>query len=205
MAVSLEFKTDKQRHRMIFRRIWERYFLKEILKIFSLFIFCFYGLYIIIDYSSRSATHYAGKFTFLEMGKLYLFIFIQRMDILIPFALVVATVKTLCSLNVHNEIVALMSTGVKLKRLMRPFILVGLFFVALLYINEQFFLPAAYSRINFLKDKHNDDEARQDQYKNIQNLEVIDKGQIHLPRLRQCPKVLFRCLLDHQLRRYLPH
>jgi lipopolysaccharide export system permease protein len=163
---------------MIFRRIWERYFLKEVLKIFGLFIFCFYGLYIIIDYSSRSATHYAGKFTFLEMAKLYLFIFIQRMDILIPFALVVATVKTLCSLNVRNEIVALMSSGVKLKRLMRPFILVSLFFVGVLYVNEQFFLPPAYRQINFLKDKHNDDETREDQYKNIQSLEVIDKGQI---------------------------
>ena len=163
---------------MIFRRIWERYFLKEILKIFFLFIFCFYGLYILIDYSSRSAAHYAGKFSFLEMLRLYGFIFIQRMDILISFALIVAGVKTLCSLNIRNEIVALMSSGVKLKRLMRPFIFVALCLVAMMYINEQLFQPTAFRHINFLKDMHMDDDTHFDLERNIQRLEVVDGGEL---------------------------
>ncbi len=163
---------------MIFRRIWERYFLKEIMKIFSLFIFCFYGLYILIDFSSRSATHYAGKFSLLEMMKLYGFIFIQRMDILISFALIVAAVKTFCSLNVRNEIVALMSSGVKLKRLMRPFIFVAVAFVALMYLNEQFFQPIAFKQINYLKDQHMDDRTHYDLERNIKSLEVEDEGEL---------------------------
>ncbi len=163
---------------MIFKKIWERYFLKEILKIFFLFIFCFYGLYILIDYSSRSAAHYAGKFTLLEMMKLYSFIFVQRMDILISFALIVAGVKTLCSLNIRNEIVALMSSGVKLKTLMHPFIFVALCLVALMYVNEQFFQPIAFRHINFLKDIHMDDNTNLDLERNIQSLEVVDQGQL---------------------------
>lgn len=163
---------------MIFRRIWERYFLREILKIFFLFIFCFYGIYILIDFSSRSATHYAGKFSLGEMIKLYGFIFVQRMDILISFALIVAGVKTLCSLNIRNEIVALMSSGVKLKRLMRPFIFVALSLVALMYVNEQFFQPIAFRHINFLKDKHMDDNTHLDLERNIQSLEVEDGGEL---------------------------
>jgi len=163
---------------MIFRRIWERYFLKEILKIFFLFIFCFYGLYILIDFSSRSATHYAGKFSMIEMIKLYGFIFVQRMDILISFALIVAGVKTFCSLNIRNEVVALMSSGVKLKRLMRPFIWVALSLVALMYVNEQFFQPTAFRHINLLKDKHMDDNTHLDLERNIQSLEVEDGGEL---------------------------
>lgn len=163
---------------MIFRKIWERYFLKEILKIFFLFIFCFYGLYILIDYSSRSATYYAGKFSLFEMIKLYGFIFVQRMDILISFALIVAGVKTLCSLNVRNEIVALMSSGVKLKTLMRPFIFVALTLVALMYINEEFLQPIAFRHINYLKDMHMDDHANLDQERNVQSLEVVGQGEL---------------------------
>lgn len=124
-------------------KIWERYFLREMTKIFALFLITFYGLYVLIDYSnhSRSFQHY--HFTFFKIASFYAYEFITRMDVLVPFAVLLACIKTLCTLNTRNELIALRISGVKLKRLLLPFILFGLLFTAVLYINAEFLLPNA--------------------------------------------------------------
>lgn len=118
--------------------IWQRYFIREVLKTFALLITTFFGLYILIDYASHpSAT------TWSEWLRYYLSDFTKRMDVLIPFALLIATVRTLTQLNMHHELTALLASGISLNRLMRPFLLIGFAFTLLIYINYQFFLPAA--------------------------------------------------------------
>lgn len=133
-------------------KIWERYFLKETLKTFCLFIFCFYGLFVLVDYASHAASFHRGttSFQWKIIGFYYLLEFIKRLEVLVPFALLLATVKTLTTLNVHNELVALMTSGVKLKKLMRPFLLLGLFFTALLYLNTELLLPHVLKQIKHM-------------------------------------------------------
>jgi lipopolysaccharide export system permease protein len=132
-----------------FYGIWGRYFFKEVLKVFALFIVCFYGLYILVDFSSHASTfhHHHVSFRWKEVAIYYLCDFVKRMEVLIPFAMMVATIKTLCGLNIHNELVALLASGIKLKTLLRPFVFIGLFFVLLAYLNTEFILPAALGKI----------------------------------------------------------
>jgi lipopolysaccharide export system permease protein len=131
-------------------QIWERYFLKEFLKVFFLFLLCFYGLYVIIDYASHTSAlpHHHIQIRGLELVRYYLFIFASRAEILIPLALLIALIKTLCSLNAHGELVALMASGFKLKVLMRPFIFLGLAGTFLMFINEQWILPSALQKLH---------------------------------------------------------
>ncbi len=142
-----------------FSLIWERYFIKETLQVFFLFLFCFYGLYVLIDFSSHAALfhHHHIRFRLVEIGFYYLCDFIKRLDVLVPFALMIATIKTLTSLNVHNELVALMASGIRLKSLLRPFIFLGLCCMALIYANTQWLVPSA---LNALKQI---DETRSNQ------------------------------------------
>src|SRR5436190_24088446 len=109
-------------------KIWERYFLKQMLKVFFLFLFCFYGLYVVVDYASHTSAlpHHQTQVPGQELIRYYLFVFASRAEILIPFALLIAVIKTLITLNTHQELVALLASGVRLKTLMRPFILMGL-------------------------------------------------------------------------------
>ena len=65
------------------------------------------------------------------------------MDVLVPFALLIACVKTLCTLNTHNELVALMASGIRLKTLMLPFIAFGLCFTFAIYFNTEVLQPQA--------------------------------------------------------------
>lgn len=148
---------------MLSIKIWERYFLKEFLKTFSLFLGCFYALYILIDFSSNAASylHHHVQFQWEVTVLYYFWEFIKRVDVLLPFALLIATVRTLCNLNIHNELVALLSGGVGLKTLLRPFVAVGLFCTVLMYLNNQFLLPTA------LRDlKHIDTNRSREKHKN---------------------------------------
>ncbi|MCB1148971.1 MAG: LptF/LptG family permease [Chlamydiia bacterium] len=159
-------------------KIWQRHFLKEFFQILFLFLFGIYGLFVLIDYSSRSGTYFLSQLSYKELGQFYFSVFFERLDILLPFALVVATVKTLTSLNLRNELVSLLSSGVPLKTLMRPFVAVGLLCTLLLYLNSEIFFPLAYRQINFLKQMHQDEKPKNDNGKNIYALEVLDQGKL---------------------------
>jgi lipopolysaccharide export system permease protein len=135
-------------------KIWQRYFLKETLKTFLLIIFCFYGLYILIDFASHSSQHYHhSSMDWSEFIRHYANEWVQRMDVLVPFALMIASVRTLCDLNIHNELVALRSSGVPIKTLLRPFVLIGLFFTLFMYLNTQWLLPEALANNRRLQDE----------------------------------------------------
>lgn len=153
---------------------WERYFLKETFKIFVLFLAGFYGLYSLIDYSTHAASFKHYHFSFLNILKFYAFEFVTRMDVLIPFAFLIACIKTLCSLNKHNEIVALMASGIKLKRLLFPFIAFGLFLTALIYLNSEIFQPLS-AKYNTQLD-HARAKSKQKKHTSIQQIILDDKS-----------------------------
>lgn len=135
-------------------KIWERYFLRQFIRMFFLFLFCFYGLYVLIDYASHTsalANHHI-QIAWDEVARYYLYIFASRAEILLPVALLIAFVHTICSLNTHHELVAFMASGFSLKKLMRPFIILGLLGVLTMYANEQFLLPDALRKLRRIED-----------------------------------------------------
>lgn len=147
---------------MIFTQIWERYFIKEFTKVFFFFLFCFYGLYVLIDYASHTSAlpHHHVQIRGFELARYYLFIFASRAEILIPIALLIALCKTLISLNVHGELVALMASGFKLKKLLRPFLIFATAAMILLFLNEQFLLPSALKKLRRIEDSTKHQRSR---------------------------------------------
>lgn len=147
---------------MILTQLWERYFLKEFAKIFFFFLFGFYGLYVLIDYASHTSSlaHHHVQIPFFELARYYLFIFSSRAEILIPLALLIAVCKTLISLNVHGELIALMASGFKLKTLLRPFLFAGFVAMILLYLNEQFLIPRALTKLRRIEDSTKHQRSR---------------------------------------------
>lgn len=159
---------------MILTSIWERYFLRETIKIFIFFLMGFYGLYALIDYSTHAGSFKHYHFTFLDILKFYAFEFVTRMDVLVPFAFLIACIKTLCSLNTHNEIVALMASGIRLKRLLLPFIAFGLALTALIYYNTEILQPMAL-KYNTKLD-HARAKAKQKKHFSIQQIVLEDNS-----------------------------
>lgn len=135
---------------------WERYFYKKIVSAALLFLLVFYGLYVLIDYSSHlSGAHYHHSMLKpLELILHYLAEFSLKADLLLPFALLIATIHTLTQLNIHSELVSLLASGHSMFRLMRPFLISGLFVVFLLYANDEWMIPRAAREVQSLNKKY---------------------------------------------------
>lgn len=121
--------------------IWQRYILREFFKIFFLFLGSFYFLYVLIDYSSHSKVYHQ-----IEISKIsffYLCEFLKRADFLIPFAVLISSVKVFTTLNLRNELVAMAGGGIPLAKLLRPFFYAACACMAFLYLNFQFLQPFA--------------------------------------------------------------
>ncbi|NGX26534.1 MAG: hypothetical protein K940chlam6_00458 [Chlamydiae bacterium] len=136
-------------------KIWERYILRELLKLFALFLFGFYFLYVVIDYSTHMQDFTLVKnLSILKIFQYYLLQFIKRMDILLPLALLIGSIKVLCQLNLNRELLAFQSAGIRMKKLMRPFFFVGFCLVLInLGVNE-FIVPHSLNFIDKFHDAH---------------------------------------------------
>lgn len=161
--------------------IWERYILKEILKSFCLFLAIFYGLYILIDYSSHTsgANYHHTRLSIQELCTHYGCEFLVRSEILIPFAFLIASIKTLCKLNVHNEWVALLAAGFSKKRLLRPLLGFALLITALLYANLEISLPKATKKLQVLDEKYVREKPARNAKPLVHHL-VLDDGSLLL-------------------------
>lgn len=134
---------------MVGTKIWERYLLKELMKTFLLIIVVFYGFYCLIDYAAHTSSNNNNNIqpSWTQLSIYYAAEFSKRMEVLIPFAFLISSLRVLCTLNIYRELVALLACGISKQKLLRPFILIGLVFVLLGYINNEFFLPRAYHAI----------------------------------------------------------
>ncbi len=161
-----------------FQLIWERYFLTELVKVFLLFLFCFYGLYVLIDFSSHAASfhHHKIRFSWDEIALYYACDFAKRLDVLAPFALMIATIKTVTGLNIHNELVALMASGLRLKFLLRPFVFLGLICVLIVYVNTEWIIPKALNTIKHIDEKRSHQKVKNREQPSVQHFILEDES-----------------------------
>ncbi len=136
-------------------KIWQRYILLEFLKVFSFFLFGFYFLYVVIDYSTHMQDFVAGKnLALLKVGKFYVLQFVKRMDILLPLSLLIGTIKLLCGLNSNRELLALQTAGLKLKTLISPLFFIGTLCMLLNLSVNEFVVPYSLNFIDKFHDVH---------------------------------------------------
>lgn len=157
-------------------KIWERYFLLEILKVFFLFIFGFCFLYALIDYSIHSKSFNKIDLPLWELITYYLFHFVKRAEILIAFALTLSTIKVLTSLNLNNEILALLVGGIRVRQILRPFFFIAALCSCFLYLNFEFITPKALNTIEEFKENHLSDKVNHKRKEPIQELPLNDQS-----------------------------
>lgn len=169
---------------MIYTKLWERYFAKQFLGIFCALLFGFFALYVLLDYSSHTATFHKNhiRFEWHELILFYFWEFVRRIDVLIPFALLIATIKTLCQLNVNNELVAMLSSGVPIKSLLKPFFVLGCIFTALMYLNTQFLVPIAATHLKSISDESRKTRKNKQEQAFLEHIAMADESTIIFQR-----------------------
>lgn len=135
---------------MILSKIWERKIFFNILKLSLFFLSAIFVIVIIIDFSIHSAKLFAhAQSTFLLIVKYYFHLFFVQLNLFLSLTFLLAMIKILSDMNIHHELTALRMAGLSSKMLSRPFILVGLIFSIVSYVNYQYLYSDA---LNF-KDK----------------------------------------------------
>lgn len=151
---------------MMLTKLWERYIFLELIKIFSFFLCTFYFLFSLIDYSTHMQDFtFGGKLQLEALFSYYGFQFIKRATLLLPLALLIATIKVLCSMNASKELVAMQASGLKLRTLLRPFFFLALVCTAFNWISAEKILPRALNSLDsFKSDFYHQDLAEDEPF-----------------------------------------
>lgn len=166
---------------MILKALWERYLFREIFKVFFMFLGCFFFLYSILDYSLHIQDFLVNKkIHFSHLFIYYFYQFIKRAELLIPLALLIATIKVLFTINARGELVALQASGLSSKKILRPFFIFAFLCSLFNFASSQFLLP---SSLNFL------DNFRVSHFKHASE---DRKEPIHVIYLKDRSKIIYQ-------------
>lgn len=135
-------------------KLWERYLLREILKGVILFLIGCFFLYSILDYSFRSKFFAQAAIPFKELLIYYGWNFSLRLEVLLPLAVMLTTIRLLSSLNSHRELTAFLAGGIPLRKLLRPLFLTAIFCSALLYLNYESLFPLSIQKLDRFEDHY---------------------------------------------------
>lgn len=136
-------------------KTWERYFFREILKLFFFFLFSFFFLYSLIEYSMRMDDFFKdNNLQIREVVLYYVNQFLKRLDFLLPMALLLSTIKVLTTLTTRNEWIVLQAAGLSTRRLLRPFFTAAIACTLIGYANFEYFLPSALRHIDEFRINH---------------------------------------------------
>jgi len=120
------------------------YILGIFLKTFFFSIFLFALIAVAIDASEKSEDFIRSNLSFVEVFRLYYVGFIPHIvTLLFPVFVLVSVVFFTSRLAMRSEIVAMLSTGMSLARILRPFWVGGIFLALLLGFSNHFLIPPA--------------------------------------------------------------
>ena len=142
-----------RRFRMI-KKTWQLYFFNELLKLSLLILGSFYLLYVLIDYSAHSKTFNQEILPFYKVLCYYIFQFTKRLDLLLPVALLISSIKVLATANLRGEILALVTGGIPTRRLLTPFLFAAFLATSLCYANYQWIAPKSLNWIDHFEQQY---------------------------------------------------
>ncbi|MBS0636717.1 MAG: LptF/LptG family permease [Verrucomicrobia bacterium] len=180
--------------------IWKKYFYSEIFKTFAFLLFGFFALYITIDLMAHLKDLRSGSTSFMVWITYYLCTFSRRLDVLVPFALLIGTIRILLGLQARNELVALLVSGVPMKTLLQPFIVAAASASLLLYVNFELFLPFAQPKALSIQENDFGKKVQDESEAHVQELILHDASRLfyssYNPILRQFRDVFWIVNID---------
>lgn len=124
--------------------LFQRHILKRLLLSFSFILGVLFVTYALLHYSTHTHKFLSsGTMTLGKILEFYGYEFIRRASFLLPFAFLIALLFTLLRMNTSRELLALLSSGISLRSILRPIWLSSAVIASLILINHQFSLPFA--------------------------------------------------------------
>lgn len=142
---------------MTLGKLWQRYIFQDLLKCFTFFLLSFFFLYFLIDFSTHAHDFVEhGRVQVFQLSIYYLHQFFKKLQLLLPLALLISTIKVLSSLNSYRELIALQAGGIPLRSVFRPFWLLAAVCSLAGYLNEEFSMPKSTAYLEEIKHSYED-------------------------------------------------
>ena len=131
-------------------RILSLYISREFLKLFFFLVICFISIYTIFDFIEKVDNFQEAN---VDTGIMITFFFLQMPEIaslLMPLAVLLATLLTLGLMAKRNEIVAVKASGINLFRLSLPIVLLSITLALGATLINETVLPQTKARTNYI-------------------------------------------------------
>lgn len=159
-------------------KLWERYLLKEALKIFTLFLTSFFLLYLLIDCSMHLQKLLKEGLPIGPLLLYYALLLSKRCELLLPLSLLIAAIKLLTTLNQRNELLAFQSAGLSIRKLSRPLFALSISCALLCYLNFEFLAPHALRYTDHFEMQHLNQEGKRGKAHELSSLILEDGTQL---------------------------
>ena len=162
---------------------WKKYLFWEVVKVFFFFSLCFFLLYALMDYSIHmQQIAKAQEAHFGTILLYYLCQFVKRLDLIFPLSFLIATIKTLMTLNANSELVAFLAGGISKRTLLKPFFTLALFSSLAVLLSFQFAAPKAFRFIDAFENST---------YKTA-SVDKRSKASVHTMHLENGERILYQ-------------
>ena len=122
---------------------WWRYLFVRFGLLIVAFTAIAFGLFVFVDAFTHVKDIFDPETSWQTWGLYYICMLSTRAGVIIPFAIVTATALLIPRLVRNNELIPLMTAGISLQQIIRPFFAATLVTSAVLFANNQWFLPNA--------------------------------------------------------------
>ena len=133
-------------------RILALYVAREFLKHFAFLVVAFVGIYVLFDFIEKVDNFHEAGQSWATMLTFFVLQLPEIITLLLPLAVLMATVITLALMSKRNEIVAIKSSGVSLVRFTLPILLLSLAFTLALALLNETVVPRTKARTNYIWD-----------------------------------------------------
>ena len=121
-------------------------------------IIAFGLLFIIADLLENGVDFYKSNLSLMAILKYYGLNLPSYLNVIVPVCLLLSTLYSLNKLNRYGEITAMRASGISISKIIKPYVITGLFFTIAMLINSEFFSNYAY-KAEQLK-RTNDDSSQ---------------------------------------------
>jgi lipopolysaccharide export system permease protein len=135
-----------------YMKIWQRYLLSKLVTLFVFILLSILAIYLLIDLSTNGVKFTKGSS--LGVCIYYVQSFSSLMNLFIPLAFMLASLKVLFDLTSHFEILSLEMAGLSKKKILTPFFIFALLLSSISYVNQQWIGPKSIASVEAFKMVH---------------------------------------------------
>jgi len=129
----------------------DRYISREFVKLLLLIIISLVGLYLVVDFFERIRMFLSNHATFLQILSYFTFEIPMIVSLMLPVAVLLASLLTFGILSKNSEIIAMKANGVSLYRSAFPIITITIFICVFAFFLNEFLTPYTNQKAKHIK------------------------------------------------------